>query len=70
MAVLLLFSHQKNTSDKFIHNFGIEATFIPVSAKHAAAEDGDFGKHTVRFLIEKKHSFKKSATRFPSPAFH
>lgn len=64
MAVLLLFSHQKNAGDKFIHNFwkvlvlklkkklqthGVEAIFIPVSANRAAAKDGDFGKCTVLF---------------------
>ena len=49
---------------------GIEAVFVPVSANHATADDGNLGKHTVVFLIEKKHSFKKSATTFSSPAFH
>lgn len=48
---------------------GIEAIFIPVSANHAAAKDGNFGKCTVLFVMKKKHSFKKSATRFSS-AFH
>lgn len=49
---------------------GAEAVFIPASANHAAAKDGDFGKRTALFLIQKKYSFKKSATRFSSPAFH
>lgn len=28
---------------------GVKAIFIPVSANHAAAKDGDFGKCTVLF---------------------